>query len=368
MHEQRPARAAVFAMTLFVSCGATAVAQTKQGTTPRWEVEGYGGVSRAQRPGAGTVVLPEAGAPLTSTSPIFPVRRTPSWFFGDGALMLNQALEALELGERIAPLDEALGSLGAASATGAAFGVRLRRGISPRVDAEVGFDVMTGSAGLPDELVAAASAGGSSFETAMTSLFASGPFTGTEVSARTIAGGGSTRELAITGALSIRLREAAALVPYVTVGGGLIAGVSEGDALTLEGRYRTTVDVPDASGVPIDETDRVTLRYGHGRTFVGLAGAGVRRDLSAGWAVRVEGRVLIGRDTTRLLIDADPTVARGTPAGVIETFTHPSLQFSNDPSTGRESSLGGGLDGFEAFRGDGLSTRVLITVGLVRRF
>jgi hypothetical protein len=61
-------------------------------------------------------------------------------------------------------------------------------------------------------------------------------------------------------------------------------------------------------------------------------------------------------------------VARGTPAGFIETFTHPNLQFSNDPALGRESSLSGSLDGFEAFTGSGLSTRLLITIGLTRRF
>ena len=368
MAQQQLSSVVVWAMTLCVSSVATASAQTTPPATSGWELEGYGGLLIVRRGGDGRTALPEAGPPLTSTSPIFPVRRTPSWFFGDGALMLNQALDALDLDARIVPLDAALTSLDAANTSGAAFGARLRRGLTPRVDAEISLDVMAGSASLPDEFTSAAADGAESFEAAMASLFASGPFTGTDVAARTIAGGGSTRELALTGALHIRLRRQAALTPYVTVGGGLIAGVGDGEALTIEGRYRTTIDVPDGAGVPIDETDRVTLRSRRGRTFVGSVGAGVRRDAGGGWAVHVDGRVLVGADTTQLRIDADPVVAPGTPAGVIETFTHPSLQFSNDPSTGRESSLGGGLDGFEAFRGDGLSTRVLITVGLVRRF
>ena len=366
MSQQRQILAAVCAATLFVSCGATSFAQTQQRETTTWAVEGYGGLTIGRRSGEGSVALPEAGEPLTSTSPIFPARRTASWFLGDGALMLNQALEALGVGERVSPLDTALSSLGGTGTTGASFGVRLRRGLTPRVSAEISVDVLSGSASLPDEIVEAATASSSSFDAAMRGLFASGPFTDTDVTSRTLRGGGSSRELAITGGLSIDAGSGV-VVPYVTLGAGLIAGASDGPSLTLEGRYRTTIDA-DGDVVPIDETDRLTLRYGHGRTYVVLAGAGLRRDFSSRWGVRIDGRVLIGGDNTRLRVDAEPSIARGTPSGFIETFTHPNLQFSNDPATGRESSLSDTLDGFEAFTGSGLSTRFLITIGIVRRF
>ena len=37
----------------------------------------------------GSVTLPPAGAPIVTSSPIFPSRQVPSWFFGDGATLLN---------------------------------------------------------------------------------------------------------------------------------------------------------------------------------------------------------------------------------------------------------------------------------------
>ena len=366
MRQRRQVRAAMCVGLLCVSSAATSFAQTQQPATTTWELEGYGGFHSARRSGSGTVTLPDAGAPLTSTSPVFPARRTPSWFFGDCALMLNQALDELGVSARVSPFDAALSSLGGASTSGASFGVRLRRRVAPRVRAELSLDVLAGSAAIPEELADAAASSSATFETAMAGLFASGPFTGTDVTSRTIRSSGSSRELVLTGALNVDLGSGA-LAPYVTVGGGLIAGASDGQSLTLEGRYQTTI-AADGAGVAIDETDRLTLRSGHGRTYVVLAGAGLRRDFSGSWGMRLDGRVLIGGDNTRLRIDAAPSVTRGTPAGFIETLTHPNLHFSNDPATGRESSLSDRLDGFEAFAGSGISTRVLITVGLVRRF
>ena len=58
----------------------------------------------------------------------------------------------------------------------------------------------------------------------------------------------------------------------------------------------------------------------------------------------------------------------GSPAGFIESFTYPSIQFSNNPSTGRVSSLGApGLSGFSALTG-GVQLHGLVVIGLYARF
>ena len=60
-----------------------------------------------------------------------------------------------------------------------------------------------------------------------------------------------------------------------------------------------------------------------------------------------------------------PSFARTGPAGFVESFTNPAIQFSNDPSTGRRSTLSApALQGFEVFSG-GIQTRTLVTVGVV---
>ena len=82
----------------------------------------------------------------------------------------------------------------------------------------------------------------------------------------------------------------------------------------------------------------------------------------------IRSRVLLGADTTRVVVDARQSSVRGVPAGFIESFTNPGIQFSNDPATGRRSSLGGaGLQEFEVYSG-GFQARTLITVGFARRF
>jgi hypothetical protein len=62
-------------------------------------------------------------------------------------------------------------------------------------------------------------------------------------------------------------------------------------------------------------------------------------------------------------------VALRAPGDFIESLTNPNIQFSNDPATGRQSTLSGPpLDGFVAFEGTGVQTRVLVTVGVFVRF
>ena len=79
--------------------------------------------------------------------------------------------------------------------------------------------------------------------------------------------------------------------------------------------------------------------------------------------------MFIGRNGTGVRLDAAPAVTTGAPAGFIESFTTPSIQFSNDVSTGRQSSLSGAaLDDFPLFKGSGIQTRLLITVGVFTRF
>ena len=335
------------------------------GNQRRWEFEGYGGLMVVPAGSVdGAAVLPPPGRPIATSSPIFPSRRVPSWFFGDGASLLNQVNAQFNVAALIQPLDAALGGSGLAGGNGFAAGARVRRAVSSRFSLEFSFDLLPAAAELSDDLLAAADAARASFVPAFEGLFATGPFTDVNVDASS-ASDGSALEMAATGALVWQLGSAGGFDPYLTFGGGVITGAGDGPGVTLEGRYRARI----IGEVPIDETDRVTIRYESRTVFVGVAGAGLRRDISDRWGIRVDGRVLIGPHTNRILIDTDPVVAQGTPADFIETFTAPSIQFSNNPSTGRESSLGGPpLDGFETYVEDGLQVRVLITAGVFVRF
>jgi hypothetical protein len=330
--------------------------------TARWEVEGYGGFE-SRVVSTGSAVLPAAGAPITTSNPTFPSRQTPSWFFGDGSALLNGAIEDLGLTSTITPLDGALASLGFGD-RGAAGGIRVRHSIGPRLSAELSIDVMAGSPVLTNAFRAAVESTRSSFDTAFAGLFATGPFAGATVTATTTTANGSGQQVAAAGSIRVPWAPRLGFAPYLTLGVGLLARRGGLPSTTLVGNYQAIV----ASGVPINETDRVVVRYSQGTSAVGVLGAGVRRPVSERWGIDVDGRLLVGPQPVKVLLDANPTVAPGAPAGFIESFTYPSIQFSNNASTGRSSSLGGpALQGFTAFSG-GVAAHALVTIGLYVRF
>ncbi len=340
----------------------SAVTQGGKGQAARWEVEGYGGFS-SRIVSTGSAVLPAAGAPITTSSPTFPSRQTPSWFFGDGSALLNGALEDLGLPTRITPLDSALASLGFGD-SGAAGGIRVRRSITSRLSAELSIDVLTGSPVLTSAFGAAVESSRASFAPAFTGLFSTGPFSGATASATAVTGNGSGQQVVGTGSIRVPFAPRLHLVPYLTLGAGVLARLGQLPSATITGTYQALA----VTSVPINETDRVVVRYSQGASAVAVLGAGVRRAVSSHWGVDLDARLFVGPQPVKVLLDANPSVAQGQPAGFIESFTYPSIQFSNNVSTGRSSSLSGpALQGFAAFSG-GVQTRALVTLGVYVRF
>jgi len=355
----------VLAVTAALALAAGAAsAQTPAADGRRWEVEAFGGLSLFELPSGGTAALPPAGSPLTTSGPANPSRRVPTWFLGDGAGLLNGVNAEFGVAGRITPLDGALASLGLSGANAPAFGLRLRRRLSNRLDVEVSADVLPGSRELSAGLVDAVETTRASFQSAFAGLLSSGPFTAVAVSATASMANQSSRELATTAALRWSV-SSGRIRPSITLGGGLVHQIGDLPSVTLTGSYRFQI----LGTVPISETDTLRLRYEQGSALVGLLGAGVRGTLSdrLGWTL--DGRVLLGQQTLTLRLDSEPAVTTGTPAGFIESFTTPAIQFSNNTSTGRESSLSGTpLTGFRAFTTSGLQTRYLVTAGLVVKF
>ena len=329
---------------------------------PTWEIEGFGGFVAGQATGVGTLSLPPAGPPLVTSSPTFPSRVVPSWFFGDGSTLLNGVNGDFGLAGRITPLDALFSPLG--SGHRANFGVRVRRWLNPRYAVEVSLDVL-GSADLePENFAPSVEATRSSFVTAFTDLLSSGPFANVIVAATAATQSVSGRDTAVTGAIVRQFLAERSLAPYVTFGGGVQTGGGTLSSATLDGRYRFAV----LGQVPFDETDHVSIGYERAASFVFVVGGGVRKNFSSNWGLRGDVRMLIGPDGTRAIVDAQPASVRGAPAGFIESFTNPAIQFSNDPATGRQSSLSGpGLQSVEVFKG-GTLARTQITVGVTRRF
>jgi hypothetical protein len=350
------------ALVIALVAASPAFAQTAP--TPRWEVEGFAGLSLFELPTGGTAALPAAGPPLTTSGPTNPSRRVPTWFLGDGSKLLNGVNADFGIAARISPLDTALRSLGLSGTNAPAFGLRVRRGLTRTLSLEVSADMLPGSREVSAELASAVDASRSSFESAFKALLASGPFSAVNVEATASTANPSSRELATTIALRW-MPLTRSLAPYLTLGGGLVHQVGDLPSITLTGRYRFQI----GGLVPIDETDVLRLRYEQDSALVGVVGAGVRGTLNDRWSVALDGRLLLGPQSLDMRVDSNSTVVSGTPTGFIESFTTPAIQFSNSASTGRESSLSGEpLRGFRTFSTSGLQTRYIISAGLVMRF
>lgn len=360
---QALAVAAVAAMSV-APAGAQTPGPTPIGRTRTWEIEGYGGFPIGRVRSGGTSALPNPGPPITTSSPIFPSRQVPSWFLGDGTTLLNDVLGEFGLPGRVTPLDQALTTLGLQDAGSVLIGARVRRHLTPHYAAEFSLDVMATSPEMTGALLAAAETSRATFESAMASLLLTGPFVNPVVTATRTLTTGSSREMVLTGAINMFFASAAGFTPYATAGAGVILPGGELPAVTIEGRYRFSIN----GTVPIDETDRTVVRHDQTPTLAGVFGGGVRRDVSEAWGFSLDGRVFVSRTTTRLLIETTPSSVTGTPAGFIESLTYPNLQFSNNASTGRQSTLSApGLKSFEAFAG-GLDARFRLTAGLYVKF
>jgi len=212
--------------------------------------------------------------------------------------------------------------------------------------------------------VAAAATTKSTANAALLALISSGPFTNGSVATTRSMSGGASREIATTGALLWRFHPDGRWSPYATFGGGLLTSTGDLPSLTIQDSYHFLI----LDSVPIAETDRVVLRYDRAAAPIAVIGGGLRHAISDHWGVSVDARVLIGGHSPRLLLDASPSVTTGTPAGFVESFTNPAIQFSNNSSTGRQSTLSGApIQGFEAVSA-GRETRFILTVGAFKRF
>ncbi len=355
---------------IVLAVSAVLLPTTADAQTPdrRWQVELLGGLSLFELPTSGDAALPAAGPALPTSGPTNPSRRIPTWFLGDGASLLNGANDEFGVASRLVPLDEALGRLGLLGTNAPVMGVRLRRDLTARWSLDLSTEVWTGATEIDPALLDAVETSRASFEGAFTGLFATGPFGATAVSTDVSIGERTSRELAIIGSIRYHLLTGS-WSPYLTVGGGVLTRIGSLPSIALNGSYQFQVQANNVPVVPFSESDTVTLRFEQAAGPVGVAGLGMRRQISPRLGFAIDGRVYVGRETLSLRVDSAPTVTTGTPAGFIESFTTPAVQFSNNASTGRGSSLSGTpLNGFKAFTTSGVQLRYAVTAGVVFRF
>jgi hypothetical protein len=246
--------------------------------------------------------------------------------------------------------------------------MRLRRDLSAHWSLDLTTEIWTGATEVDPALLEAVETTRASFESAFAGLFATGPFGATAVSSEISISERTSRELALVASVRYHLLTGS-FSPYLTVGGGVVTRVGSLPSITLNGSYQFQVQAANVPTVPFAESDTLTLRFEQATGPVGVAGLGLRQQLSPRMGFAIDGRVYVSQETLSLRVDSAPTVTTGTPAGFIESFTTPAVQFSNNASTGRASSLSGApLNGFKAFTTSGVQVRYAVTAGVFFRF
>jgi hypothetical protein len=354
-----------------------------------WEIEVHGGGLWTLTPSGGTVTRPPPGEPFETILPGVSSRRVTSWYYGDGGLLLQrQASAPVTIGNytfqdvrTLGSLNPVLSSAAVRWPSGGAVGLRLGRRLNRRLTAEINVDWSTRGPAFSKAARTHLEDSRSSFESVWTNLLSWIPESSVTSQLDIVEGQG--HRLLATGVLNVNLETGDApkwsrrppkrrFVAYLTFGAGVATGGEEASA-TLVGRYRFT-SPPGDQTAPFEETDTVTVRSlgTSGTAFVGVAGLGWKQDLSPRWGLRFDARAYLSANRTRMVLDAQPSVTRGSPASalVIGSSTG-AVQFVNDSSAyeGQSSSLSGPpVVGFQTFEGSGLLTQINVTFGVFWRF
>jgi hypothetical protein len=380
------------AITAGIAAVIPAVAQA-QG--PKWEIELHGGGTLPTAQTAGTATLPGPGATFTTAGiygpPAPPVlvtatsRRVSSWFFGDGAVLFDQAASAVSANPvamtapfpgRIVALDPVLGRPLGDNARGGTIGLRLGRVLTQRLTVELSIDYGLTRVEIAPANEEAIEATRASFVTAFTGLITSNPGRVLRNITSTAAlEDGRARQLFTSGALIINLTTASRVTPYAAVGAGLISIHGELPSATLQGNYQFS----NATGAIFNETDTVTVTDGrHTNTLAGIVGGGLKYDLSSRWGIRLDVRAFLTGNPGRTNLAATPDVALGQlPAGRVTLNADPTIQFGNssNPVTALRvtavtpSTLSGpAIEGFRTWSGRGVASHTNLAVGMFWRF
>jgi hypothetical protein len=331
--------------------------------TPQWELEVHGGGGFASEPSGGAGSLPEAGRTFTTAFGA-PSRQAPSWYFGDGAALLNQVNAALGLPARIIPLDRIATSSLVDPPSGANVGLRLNRVITPRFTGEFSFDYSLARHELNQAALAGIDEARSSFSSAWTALFATGPFMASNVTSERKLEESDQKQILASATLNVNLKTSGRAIPYAAIGAGFAHNLGELPSASITGRYR----FQPGGLFQVDETDVVTLRSRVQDGVMAVVGGGVKYLIARRWGLRFDARAHLGNVESVTTIQTAPKVHGQRTTGVTASLTTPSVQFSSNGSIGPSSLAGPFLNDFQSFNRRSMQTRLHITAGAFFRF
>jgi hypothetical protein len=340
-------------------------------TGPKWELEAHVGGAFGNQPTGGTPIsaFPRGDSFTTLTGR--PSRYASTWYFGDGAALINEIgagfTGSSAATTRLTPLDPVLTAAILERKGGRSVGGRLTRRLTPVISAEFGIDSIAGSLNMADKALQGLEATRASFTPMWNALIATGStifLSPTVSSTSTLTEKTDNRQTLTTGAVNFALPVNGRLVPYATAGAGVLMRSGDLPSATLTGNYQFRF-----VGIsPFNESDVVTVHFAaKDAAPVGLFGGGVRYALSSRQGLRVDVRVHLSPNALDTQVDAHPSAVIGTPAFSINSATTPTVVFSNTSAT-RSNLTGPAITDLKTFAGSGLNVQTNLTVGYFVRF
>jgi hypothetical protein len=350
---------------------APAAAQAQNAADNRkWTIELYGGAAKGMGTanGSSDASFP-AGAPFTLVSGQ-PSRAVSSWFFGDGAVLMNQVLTQFSAASgitfpRIESLNDAFASSGGKLGAGALFGLRVGRALSSKLGVEFNVEVSKAKLELSDELEAGLQAASDSFTDVFETLLANAPVTNPVVSSSVTIRPFAGSQTRLSGAAKWTVFDGKRIDAYLTGGGGLIRNGGEPPQAVLNGRYTFRY----FGTFQMEELDRVVVTLNQQKTSaMGVLGGGFTYDFSSKAGVRFDLRLLLNSSKGRTTMTAVPGSVAQNPTQVLTTAAtiSPGLQFSTQ--AGVRTTLSGPNVSQTIFTGSGLSKQMAFSVGVFKRF
>jgi hypothetical protein len=339
-----------------------------QSALPRWEVDVHaGGPIVASNPTGGTPLVQfPVGDPIATGGGTTFSRAVSSWYYGDGARLLNDVNARFGVPGRITPLDTTVTRAIVQRKEGAAVGARVARYLTPRIAIELNVDYAPSELEFNPDVAGAIDATRAAFIPAWRDLLRTGATFNTDVTSTSALADGDGHDITTTGAVRFHFPEYHGFRPYVTGGAGAIAYSGKAPSATLTGQYSFLF----ANIFPMSERDVTTVSVRTKDTVaLGLAGGGFEYDFSPRHGLRADARVEFHPSRVDTVVSAKPSVTPGTPPFAIVTSVSPAIQFSNSTTTGRPSSLSGPeVDELATFTGTGVRSRLRASIGYVIRF
>jgi len=329
---------------------------------PRFEVNFHGGFASGSGTPDGLSETPPVLQTFTMADGVTPTRAVSSWYFGDGASLLNQVLQARGTSARLDLLDVPHWPA-ASRRAGPQFGVTLGHHVKGGVWLEWSVDVGMDPLGFDDDARSRVENSRADFETAFKALAASAASIITSSTVTSTADfNPDGRRLMVSGVIHYR-GDGPVMRPYLLAGLGAASSFGNPGTVTLKGTYRFTTP----GQTTIEETDTMRLSYEASGSAIWIFGGGMMRDLSRSSAYRVEIRLLASSTNLTGHLDTEPSQVTASPGGaIILNATSPGLQFSS--STAIRSNLSEHQNGFQAFTGDARAFQWVLSAGYVRRF